>query len=109
MYGHTKFKSQITCYKYLGVGYKDLTFCRNNSLIMENMDKEFTVPKWANNTPNASKHFSPKYLPKPKSSRFLKKSSLWVSLVRCAAAAHHMKAVFCRQFSSHVLKPDAES
>ena len=73
MYGHTKFKSQITCYKYLGVGYKDLAFCRNNSLIMENMDKEFTVPKWANNTPNASKHFSPKCLPKPKSSRFLKK------------------------------------
>ena len=33
---------------------------------------------------------------------------LWVSVVR-AAAAHHMKAVFCRQFSSHVLKPDAES
>ena len=33
-------------------------------------------------TPNASKNFSPKCLPKPKSLRFLKKSSLWVSVVR---------------------------
>ena len=51
---------------------------------MKNMDKE---PKWvadspAENTPNASKNFSPKCLPKPKSLRFLKKSSLWVSVVR---------------------------
>ena len=58
--------------KYLGVGYKGLV-CRNNGWIMENMDKELTVPKWAENTPNASKNFSPKCLPKPKSSRFLKK------------------------------------
>ena len=32
--------------KYLGVGYKGLVFCRNNGWIMENMDKELTVPKW---------------------------------------------------------------
>jgi hypothetical protein len=36
----------------------------------------------AENTPNASKNFSPKYLPKLKSSRFLKESSLWVSVYR---------------------------
>ena len=36
----------------------------------------------AENTLNASKHFSLKCLLKPKSSRFLKKSSLWVSVVR---------------------------
>ena len=36
----------------------------------------------AENTSNASKYFSPKCLPKPKSLRFLKKSSLWVSVVR---------------------------
>ena len=35
----------------------------------------------AENTPNASKNISPKCLPKPKSSRFLKKSSLWESVV----------------------------
>ena len=39
----------------------------------------------AENTPNASKSFSPKCLPQPKSSRFLKKSSLWVSVVRLPA------------------------
>ena len=36
----------------------------------------------AENTPNASKNFSPICLPKPKSFGFLKKSSLWVSVVR---------------------------
>ena len=37
----------------------------------------------AENTPNASKHFSPKCLPKPKSWKFLKKAlSLWVTIVR---------------------------
>ena len=50
------------------------------------MDKELTVPKWgsdslAENTPNASKHFSPKCLLKPESFGFLKRSSLWVSVV----------------------------
>ena len=35
----------------------------------------------AENTLNASKNFSPKCLPKPKSSKFLKKNSLWVSVV----------------------------
>ena len=54
---------------------------------MENMDNELTLPKCvlispAENTLNPSKHFSPKCLPKPKSLRFLKKSSLWVSVVR---------------------------
>ena len=36
----------------------------------------------AENTPNASKNFSPICLPKPKSFEFLKKSSVWVSVVR---------------------------
>ena len=36
----------------------------------------------AENTPNASKNFSPICLPKAKSFKFLKKSSLWVSVVR---------------------------
>ena len=31
---------------YLGVGYKGFGFFRNNGWIMENMDKELTVPKW---------------------------------------------------------------
>ena len=35
----------------------------------------------AKNIPNASKHFRPKCLPTPKSLRFLKKGSLWVSVV----------------------------
>ena len=34
------------------------------------------------NTPNVSNIFSPIYLPKLKNLRFLKKSSLWVSVVR---------------------------
>ena len=49
---------------------------------MEIMDKEFTVPKWAENNPNALKIFGPICLPKPKNFEFLKKSSLWVSVVR---------------------------
>ena len=60
---------------HLGVGYKGLVSCRN---IMENMDKKLRVPIWLlivrpKIPPNASKNFSPKCLPKPKSSRFLKK------------------------------------
>ena len=44
---------------------------------MENMDKEFTVQKWVlivwpKKMPQ--KEFSPKCVPKPKSSRFLKKA-----------------------------------
>ena len=34
------------------------------------------------NTPNASKNFSPIFLPKPKSLKFLEKNSLWVSAIR---------------------------
>ena len=30
----------------LGVGCKDLVFCRNNGWIMKNIEKELTVPKW---------------------------------------------------------------
>ena len=30
----------------MGCEYKDLVFCRNNGLIMENMNKGLTVPKW---------------------------------------------------------------
>ena len=45
--------------------YKGLVFCRNNGSIMENMDKELTVPKWVlivlPKIPlNASKNISPK-------------------------------------------------
>ena len=36
----------------------------------------------AENTPNASKKFSPKCLPMPESLFFLKKNTLWVSVVR---------------------------
>ena len=57
-YGHMKAKSLILCgpnsnsnpnpnpNKYLGFGYEGLVFCRNNGLLMENMDKGLTVPKW---------------------------------------------------------------
>ena len=45
---------------------------------MENMDKEPTVPKWAENIPNAPKNFGPICLPKPKSLDFQKKLSLGV-------------------------------
>ena len=38
--------------------------------------------KLAENTPNAPKCFGPICLPKPKSLGFLKKNSLWVSVVR---------------------------
>ena len=54
----------------MGVWYKWLVFYRHNGWITDG------------NTPNASKTFSPKFLPKPKSSRFFEKSSLWVSIVR---------------------------
>ena len=73
--------------KYLGVGYKGLVFCRNNGWIMENMAKDLSVPKWVlivqPKIPHMpQKNFSPKCLRKPKSSRFLKKSSLWMSVLR---------------------------
>ena len=32
--------------KYLRFGIKSLCFCRNKGLLMINMDKEHTVPKW---------------------------------------------------------------
>ena len=48
---------------------------------MENMDKR--NPQYQNeNTPNASKIFAPKCLPKLKSLRFMKKGFIWVSVVR---------------------------
>ena len=50
----------------------------------------------AENAPNDSNNFSPEYLPKPKSSRFLKKA-LWVSVVR----GSHQK-----QAALHVPLPD---
>ena len=43
----------------------------------------------AENTPNASKKFNPKCLPKPKSLRFLKKKSVLVSVVRA-----HLHEIF---------------
>ena len=42
----------------------------------------------ARNTPNASKNFGPICLPKPKSFEFLKKSSVWVSVVRVCKYFH---------------------
>ena len=53
---------------------------------MENMDKGLTGPKWVlivwPKISQTSQTFSAqKYLPKPKSSRFLKESFLWVSLI----------------------------
>ena len=66
----------------MGVRYKGLVFCRNNGRIMENMDKELTVPKLgadnpAESTPNASNNFSPI----PKVQDYWKKT-LWLSVVR---------------------------
>ena len=50
--------------KYLGFGYKELVFCRNNGWIMENMVKELTVPKWVlivrPKYPKCLKNFQPK-------------------------------------------------
>ena len=47
-----------------------------------------SADKSAENTPNAPKIFRPICLPKPKSLRFSKKSSLWVSVFRgCAVSA----------------------
>ena len=47
----------------------------------------------AKNTLNTSKHFSPKYQPKPKPKnlKFLKESSLWMSIV-CAWLQHGSRA-----------------
>ena len=64
---------------------------------MENLDKKLTLPKIrgdspAENTQKPSNNFSPKCLPKPKSSRFLKKSSFWVSLVR---GLDYMLGLYC--------------
>ena len=80
---------ELATLRCLGVEYKGLVFCRNNCWIMENMDSQyqnqpfnllpFFLNGWmgadspAENTPNASKNFSPKCLPKPKSWRFSKK------------------------------------
>ena len=58
--------------KYLGCGYKGSVFCRNNSWIMENMDKGMRMgaDSLAENTPNAPEFICPICLPKPKSSGF---------------------------------------
>ena len=61
--------------KYLEVGYKGLFFCRNNGKHgQETHSTKMGADSLAENIPNASKNFSPKCLPKPKSSRFLKKA-----------------------------------
>ena len=50
---------------------------------------ELTVPKWVllsgRKYPECPKNYSPKCLPKPKSSRFLKKKSFYLPLVRAYA------------------------
>ena len=48
----------------------------------------------AKNTPNAPKNFSPICLPKPKSFEFLKKSSLWMSIVRGCAYCPKAPAMY---------------
>ena len=70
-YEHTKTKSLTLCGpnsnsnpnpdKYLGCGQGT----HSTKLCADSLDE---------NTPNASKHFSPKCLPKPKSFGFLKKA-----------------------------------
>ena len=49
---------------------------------MENMEKEFTIPKWAENTTNASKKFQPKMSAQAQKFEIFEKSSLWVPVVR---------------------------
>ena len=85
----------------MGFGYKDLVFCKDNGWVMENTDKELTLPNWAGtdksaeNTPNAHKIFGPIYLPKPKSLGFSKKRSPWVSVVR--ALKYARQKWFCKK------------
>ena len=89
-YGHTKAKSQILCgpnsNPNLGVGYKGLVFCRNNGWIMENMDKELTVPKWVliiwPKISQMPQKISAQNVPQAQKFKILEKSSLWVSVVR---------------------------
>ena len=79
-YGHTnswrpKFKSQSHINIWDLDIHKGLVFCRNNGCLMENMDKELTVPiwvriNWLENTPNAPKFMCPNCLPMPKSLGF---------------------------------------
>ena len=60
----------------------------------------------AEKAPNASKKFSPKCLPKPKISRFLKKNSLWVSVVRGVKedklSLWHQTRIICLQNLRHI-------
>ena len=69
-------------------------FCQKVPLLLRLLGTSYTFP-WrrdsqcqnsaynlARNTPNASYIFSPICLPKPKSFEFLRKSSVWVSVVR---------------------------
>jgi len=59
-------------------------FGRNNGCLMENMDKELTVPKCAENTPNAPNIICPIQFvcPSPKLWNFDEKRLHWVSVVR---------------------------
>ena len=79
-----------------GFEYKGLVFCRNNSLLMENMDKKPTVPKWVllnrPKIPKMPQKFSAQFVwPRQKFGLF-EKSSLWVSVVR--ARQHHWWSQF---------------
>ena len=66
----------------MGVGCKGLVFYRNNGKHGQGTHStKMGADGLAENAPNDSNNFSPEYLPKPKSSRFLKKA-LWVSVVR---------------------------
>ena len=63
-------------------GYKGLLFCRQNGWIMENMDKELTVPKWVlivwpKNTPNAPEFIFPAQAQMKKASLGVRSPWLW--------------------------------
>ena len=84
------FTAHILFWEYLGV----VCFRPKNQSFFVGKRTSYTFP-WtrdsqcqnsanslAENTPNASKNFSPICLPKPKSFEFLKKKALWMSVVR---------------------------
>ena len=63
------------------LGPKTKVFCRKINQIHVSMSQN-SADSSAKNTPNAPKFISPICLPKPKNFDFLKKSSLWMSVVR---------------------------
>ena len=82
---------------FLAFEYKGLVFCGNNGWLMENMDKEPTVPKWVlinqRKIPQTPQKFAAKFVcPSPKVWDFQKKlildvRSLWSQRSEWANAA----------------------